>query len=310
MSGTQNLAETAADVGNVKSLLAPEIQGVVFVTGARGVGKSLFAIQADMPKNIFFLDFESKGRAWDEQLHFGTYLDVPQAVQTALAKGKDAKGKDSWALIKSTVDGIKEGQYTTFIIDTVGDFEATLADEIRYQPQQYGVRENQQGGGWGGIYPAMSNQIGNFVAKLHSKGIQLVIAVAHTKPAWTNAGPVPNKLKPHGVNEWHDRSILELVLIPGSYPPVPAALVQKEQLAKVEVTPEGLFTIQRRMPLRLPEATWFAINGYLANPADLKDPKDGEVPTDEEQSPYAEAFSKEQLSYLVQAVQAKPVEEA
>ena len=292
----------------IKTFLPPELHGVVFDTGLRGIGKTLFAIQADRPENIVFLDYESKGATWHEQLKFGVYVDVPAEVAARAKAGKNPSARDQWLYVQEVVDKLEPQKYTTCIIDTVGDFERSLAGEIQYQPALYGVKPNQQGGGFGGIYPAMSLQVTNFLAKLDAKGIRLVIAVAHTKPAWASSGPVPNKLKPHGVNAWHDRSVLEVVLVPGEGA-VPAALVQKEQLAKVEIDPAtGFFTVRRRLPLRLPEATWKAIKDYLETPANLAKPKKGEVPTEEERQPYSEFFSKEQMEFLVRAAAAKPEE--
>ncbi len=289
-----------------ESFLPAELHGVVFDTGLRGIGKTLFALQADRPANIVFLDYESKGATWHEQLQFGAYVDVPAEVAARAKTGKNPTARDQWLFVQEFVDKLEPNTYTTCIIDTVGDFERSLAAEIQYQPALYGVKQSQQGGGFGGIYPAMSLQVTNFLAKLDSKGIRLVVAVAHTKPAWASSGPVPNKLRPHGCNAWHDRSILELVLIPGEGA-VPAALVQKEQLAKVEIDlATGLFTVKRRLPLRLPQATWGAIRGYLEVPADLVKPKSGEVPTDDERGPYSEFFNKEQMEYLIKANQAKP----
>lgn len=284
-----------------KSILPKELKGVVFVTGLRGLGKTLFAVSTDRPENIAFLDFESKGEYFHEQLGFGLYMDVPAQTAKLVGKGKDFDGKDVWKVVKKTIDDLPDGRFTTVVIDTVGDFEAALAETIRYEPQKYGVKPSQVSGGFGGIYPALGVQIENLLSRLHSKGVKLVVVTAHTKPVWAASGPVPNKLKPHGNSMWHDRSILELALIPGEGS-VPAGLVQKEMLAGLKFDKEtGNLVPYRRVPLRLPQATWAAIKNYLQNPADMKNPAPGETPTDEERGPYSDFFSKEQMEYLLKA---------
>lgn len=284
-----------------KSLLPKELKGVVFVTGLRGLGKTLFSVQTDYPENVCFLDYESKGQYWHEQLKFGCYVDIPAAAAAAAGKGKDFNGRDVWRVTKQTIDNLPENKYTTVIIDTVGDFETALGDEIRFEPQKYGVRPNQLSGGFGGIYPALGVQVESLISRLHSKGVQLIVVTSHVKSAWAANGPVPNKLRAHGNSVWHDRSILELVLVPGQSV-VPAALVQKESLAGVALNREtGRFEFKRRLPLKLPECTWAAIADYLKNPADLQNPKPEEVPTEEERKPYSEFFDKEQMEYLIKA---------
>lgn len=294
-----------------KSILPAHLNGVVFVTGLRGIGKSLFGAQSDLPPRVYFQDWESKSQSYDEQLKedwggFGLYTDVPTEV-ARVTKGAP-KGRDAWKFVNDQVDKIEPGQFTAAVIDTVGDLEEALADEINFQPRLYGVKETQSGGGWGGIYTAMSRQVGNFLTKLDAKGIRVVVAVAHVKPQWVKTGPVPNKYRSHGVNEWHDRSVLELVLVPGDGI-VPAGLVQKETLAGIKFDKEtGAFSGFRRLPRRIPKCTWESIRYYLEHPADLDNPAEGEVPTEEERSPYSEYFSREQLQWLVAAAQVKDLE--
>jgi hypothetical protein len=55
--------------------------------------------------------------------------------------------------------------------------------------------------------------------------------------------------------------------------------------------------------MRLPQATWAEIKHYLANPANLKNPAVGEVPTELEQSSYRSELSKEQLAYMLASIE-------
>ena len=99
---------------------------------------------------------------------------------------------------------------------------------------------------------------------------------------------------------------MTLILIPGIYAPVPAAIVQKEQLASVVYDEEAEeFTIRRRLPLKLARATWSEIKRYLREPADTNNPKPEEVLTRAESDPFSEELSKEQISVMIAQMEAE-----
>lgn len=98
--------------------------------------------------------------------------------------------------------------------------------------------------------------------------------------------------------------------MPGEYRPIPAALVQKEQLGLIAFNPETRqHEIRRRLPLRLPKATFAEIRRYLHVPADLTRPASGEVPTAAEVDPFSDKFSREQLEYMRLAAKIEANEE-
>ncbi len=110
--------------------------------------------------------------------------------------------------------------------------------------------------------------------------------------------------------------MLTLILIPGTQPPIPAGLVQKEQLGMISInrapTQEQLDAMERgdlghevlrRLPLRLPECTFQRLRWYMYHPANLHEPATGEVPTQEEADPFAEKLTKEQFTFASLALQ-------
>ncbi len=272
--------------------------GVAYVTGLRGVGKSYLAAQADYPSNVLFLDFEEKGAGIDAQLNFGKYVSV--TAEVAREQKGLYKPKHVFPYLKTLISGIEQDRYTVAVLDNIQPFEEALAAEIKDTPAIYGIKPgNAESGAYGGVWPAVNFLVSNFCNLLYSKGIRLIIAIAHVKPAWVGGQPMPGKYRPKGVDRWQELSILSLVVVRGDEPPVPSAIVLKEQLGRITCDPEtGEFTMQRRLPLRLPRATFKAIRDYLDSPADLKNPKAGEVPTQEEIGPYQEKFDKEQLGFL------------
>ena len=297
------------EVKQLNSILTKEFRGVMFLTGHRGVGKSFLAAQADAPENILFLDFEEKGAGIDAMLNFGRY----ESITSIAAKEHGAMYKPSqlFEVIKNVTNDIEPNKYTVAVLDNIQPFEEAMLAAVKLNSVSFGIDpKNAASGAYGGAWPAVNGLVSGFCNKLYSKGIRLVIAIAHMKQPWSSSGPIPNKWKPKGVERWHELSILSLVLIPGDFPPIPSALVQKEQLGLLAYDPEkGEHTIQRRMPLRLSKATFAEIRRYLKEPADLAKPMEGEVPTNEETKPYSDKFDREQLEYLKVAAQAALVEQ-
>lgn len=294
------------------SIMPKEFQGVIFITGNRGVGKSYCAAGVERPDLVLYLDFDDgKGAALHEQLNFANYQDVKADVVGTY--GQVYKPAQMYEHIRSILERIESNRYTHAVLDNIDDIEHALTIEVKRDPDGYGIGRNPKtgvshavSGAYGGPWPAVNNLISGLVNVMRAKGIKVVTAIAHTKDMWGSGGPVPNKRKVRGVERWQQMSILSLVVIPGTPDPIPpAALVQKEALGKLSFdTHTGKFEKPiRRLPLRLPEANFDEIRKYLKKPADLKNPKPGEVPTFEEQNPFSDKFSKEQLAYMTLSAQ-------
>lgn len=289
------------------SILPPEMSGVMFLSGYRGSGKSFLASQSDLPDNILFLDFESKGAGINAQLDFGSYRALTQEA-----------GEDPQALYRVTIQAINDipdNRYTVAIFDNVSPFEiamnAEAANDARMYSKRYGLNEkNVKAGRFGGTKSIVNFMISDICSKLHSKGIRLIVPTSHISARWSTTGPIPNKYSMKGADRWQELSILTLILIPGDKPPVPSALVQKEQLGTISIDyddkqleaimhGEAGHTVKRRLPPKISECTFQKIRWYLHNPADFENLADHEVPTLEERDPFDKTLSKEQLGVIM-----------
>jgi hypothetical protein len=291
----------------------------MFVTGYRGVGKSFLASQADLPSRIAFFDFESKGQGINSQLHFGTYRAFNQESKSAL---------QMWDLMHDTFGKLEMGKYTVAILDNIAHMELALAAEVvrnaNKYADEYGLDAQKiKRNAWGQQHAAVNALLGATCSLLHSRGVQLIVATSHIKAAWAGGQQVPNKWRIKGHDRWQELSILTLILIPGDHPPVPAAIVQKEQLGVIELDENNLTEDQiqamlngddghwmaRRLPVRIPKCTFQQIRHYLSHPANLDDPAEGEELRMGEAEPFSSTLSKEQLALVTLALQHQEREE-
>ena len=289
------------------SILPFEMQGVCSITGRRGIGKSYLASQADLPQNIAYFDFENKGRGIDSQMHFGLYRALTQEVSG-----------DPIALYNTTMQAVASlpnDMFTVLVLDNISPLELALRAEAKRGADNYGERyglqpSNIRAGRFGGSSSVANFMIGDLCAHLHSKGIRLIVPIAHISARWSAGGQIPNKYNIKGADRWQELSILTLILIQGSQPPIPDALVQKEQLGSISInanpTPDQLtammrgeagHTVSRRLPFKIPQCTFQKIRWYLSNPIDLNNLKENEKPTLAESDPFTEELNKEQFTY-------------
>ena len=293
------------------SILPRDVSGLMYITGLRGVGKSYLAAQADRPSLVCFLDFDDgKGRAIHEQLHFGMYRDVNAELTQEL--GAQWKAPQMYQKLQKVIAEIPTGQFTICVLDNIDYIESSLGAEVRRDPDSYNIGKNKNGtshavtGSFGGVTPGVNHLIGGIVSTLHGKGMILVVAIAHVKAAWGSSGQIPNKWRPRGVERWQQMSILSVVVVPGKPNALPpAAIVQKEALGKIKFNEfTGEFDMpSRRLPLRLPVATFAEIRRYLREPANIGSPKELERPIAEETDPFSDKFSNEQLKYMTVAAE-------
>src|SRR3990170_1734332 len=285
-----------------KSILPSEMVGVTKVTGYRGVGKSYFASQIENPGLTVFFDFEAKGAGIDSQVHFGLYVPV-----TERASGG---GLGVYDTFMKEIESLPSGKFTHCIIDNTAPLETAMRAEAARNAARYAkqfgmdagnITANRYGGQGGVVNYLISEAVCN---PLWSKGIKLISVTTHIRNRWAGGAQVINSFNIKGSDRWDELSILTLVLIPGEFAPIPAALVIKEQLGAIAFDDKsGDFAVQRRLPYRLPQATPRAIRNYLQSPADLKNPGTGETPTDDEIQPFREKLSREQIKILLAEIE-------
>ena len=302
-----------------KSIMPLDMKGVGFGWGLSGVGKSYLFGRAENPKLTCYLDFDDgKGEQLHALYNYAMYRDVNAEVANKF--GQFYKAEHVFKYLPELFDSVEKDRYTYCFIDNIDLIEKSLRWEVRRDPDGYGISKNKSGisnaitGAFGGVNPAVHDLVSGLVNTLHSKGIRFVGATAHFKQQWSAGGPIPNKYEAKGVERWHQMSILSLVVIPNHPPnPIPpAATVQKEALGLGTFDEvKGKYSdVQRRLPLRLPIASFDAIYRYLKHPADLNNPAPGEVPTIEDIDPYSKRFSRDQLEYMKLAAQLELSREA
>jgi len=202
------------------------------------------------------------------------------------------------------------------VIDNATYLEQALQAEARRDlktyVKQFGLNlANVEAGRYGGINAVVNNLINAKITQpLRQKGIKLIIVTTQVTPRWGSGTVIFNKFAAKGANRWSELSVCTLILIPGENSPAPSAIVLKEQLGKISYDEEsGEFEVIRRLPYRLPLATFGEIKKYLVSPANLKDPKPGEMFTEAEIDPYREELTAEQISFTLKVMEATRKEE-
>ncbi len=289
------------------SILPPDMQGVMSISGYRGVGKSFLASQADLPQNIAFFDFESKGAGINSQINFGFYKPLTQ-----MSAGSPMT---LYQQTRNAINTLEQDKFTVVVLDNISPMEIAFNAEAKANAKhycsQFGLNlKNVTNNRFGGTKSIVNFMISDMCSELHSKGVKLIIAIAHISKRWVGGQPLPNKFNIKGADRWQNLSILTLVLIPGTQPPVPDALVQKEQLGIINIpsnpSPEQIeqmlkgeagHEVKRRLPLRIPQCSFQKIRWYLNNPADISNPGEGEIPSFAESDPFKEALTREQFSF-------------
>ena len=132
----------------MQSILSPEMRGVMFITGYRGIGKSFLAAQADAPDNIAFFDFENKGAGIHGQLNFGLYRALTQE-----ATGGPPQLYD---VAMDAFSNLEQDRYSVAILDNISPLELALQAgarrNVREYIQQYGLNlSNVMAGRFGGL---------------------------------------------------------------------------------------------------------------------------------------------------------------
>jgi len=279
-----------------QTILPPEMRGVMKVSGYRGIGKTSLLIQADIPDNVCFLDFEAKGEGFHNQLHFGFYKSM-----TSNADGPDAL----YDVVTNTIKDLEQDKYTVCIIDNGSPLELALQASARRNTveycQEYGLNiKNVRAGRFGGLRSVVNYLVSDQICgKLHSKGIELIGITHHSATRWGAGGPIPNKKRIKGADRWMELSILSVILVPGDFPPVPSGIIEKEQLSTISFNQETMkFTQVRRLPRRMPLCTFERIQWYLDNPANLENPAEGEAIVEDEYAVFDEKLNREQITIM------------
>lgn len=288
------------------TVIPDDLNHVILVTGHRGIGKTTFCLGADQPQNILMLDYEGKGMGLARPLGVGGYFDIPG--ECANLRGFNYRPIEVFVRTRQILEAVPAGRFTTLVLDNATNLQNGCLAEVVRSPISYGIDPTKAASGqYGGAWPGVQYVIQSLLALAKSRGIKLIICTFQPKGAWAGGTPAFNKFKITDVKTWHEMSVLSLVLVEGveKYFPAPSALVMKEQLAKVSWNPlTSEMEVIRRLPARLPKATFGEIRRYLENPVDFANLLPEERVTSEMLSPWLPTFSREQITFLQKLAEA------
>jgi len=280
------------------SILPPEMHGgVVKISGYRGRGKTSFAIGAERPALTLFMDYEHKGSGFHKQLNFGRYEDMVAGCSSPA---------EVFDKTMNVIKSLEQDRYTHAIIDNGSPLELALTAGARRNLgnycQEYGINyKNALAGRFGGVKPIVNFFIADKICNaLFGKGVKLISVTHHIGARWASGGPIPNKKRVKGYDRWMELAILSVVIMnKGDFPPVPSAMVEKEQLSRMGFNEQsGEYEQVRCLPLRLSRCTYPAIKSYLASPSNLDDPAPGEALVPSEFNVFSERLDKEQIALM------------
>lgn len=284
-----------------------QFRGNLYITGLKATGKSGFALKADHPENVALLDWEGKGKAYADMLGLGLYVDMfekaAEYAESVLTIRNDHHYKAIIDVAKQIADDPK---YTVVVFDTADRLQRSYDAELRANFTKYNIDPNRLGkghggGAYGGIWPEVSDQIGNLFAFLKNYcGVRIIGVVEHLAQRWDDGAPVPDKYKLVGAKVFFKLSTLQLITTEDK-PGAIAALVKAEN---VPLTNPETLKITRCLPARLPVLSWESIYSYIESPADLDNPKDGEVWSAEEVAMYGDKLTKDQKEGLKLSLEA------
>lgn len=288
-------------------------KSLIFISGVKGIGKSILAASLDIPDNIICFDFESKGELIHEQLGYGKYVDVISHVSQVKNTYK-WKPMDLFQEVDILITKMERNRYTTLILDNIDPLQNALDAEVKAKALQYGLNPAKAAAGqFGENWKGVNSLVSNICQLAYSRGIRVIVIVSHVGHPWTAAGPDLRKWSVKGVETFNRLSCLSLILVPGNplkggEIDIPAAIVKKESLMFTRYDPEQRQTlIRRRVPYRFPQCTGQAIRDYVGDDPekwfDSKNPRQGEMPDLEEMKPYQDIMTESEWKDIVRAAE-------
>lgn len=250
--------------------------GFIHVTGPRGIGKTTFAIDTGAdPKRMCVLDGEASAKDYDKQLHFGAYHDLIE--ETAEAFGLECTDLQYYLHCRDILDNIPNDKFDVLVFDNILRFENGLVTYVNEHHEDFDISRGQMKGMpaliWGAVKSLYSSLIVAWLAK-----VKMFIVTTPTGEKWVHSKP-SGMQKPKGkdVLEW--LTSLRVWLRFKENSKIPAGLVLKDRVTKMEyIEGEGIKKVSV-LPRRIDPCTWEQIRYYMANPANHAKPLPSEVPT-------------------------------
>ena len=276
---------------------------IVWITGARGVGKSTLAWtyydpRQELLSRVFGHDAERSANRIRQQiqsagLDFGYYgdlgarfSDLPATddllhrISTGKLPWVDSKEKTALRgyyehVLEDLDKHLARGKFDVYVHDPIEPFEGGMAAWCEDKIKMFGYSTIGQamkfGRFWSDVVYTTYRQ---FFSSIFDRGVKVINLVSHLKTPWQDNQPVPGKVVPGGKPLLHLLSSLVLWLEnePANLDGAPVGLVLKERLGKLEVV-DGKWVSRRMIPQRIPHCTWNDIKGFMVDGCDLADPK-------------------------------------
>jgi hypothetical protein len=282
-------------------LPAPEI---VVVTGPFGCGKSTFTLGTGAtPERTVVIDFEKSQRSFAAQLPL-KYVDMQAEMAAKFPAGY--KLTDLFERTVAIVDAFPAGAQDVIVLDNASPLEDAIAAYVEAHAGEFGHSLEQframSGLKWGDVKAKYQQLLTRWVSKA-----RMIFIVVHLRDKWVGNSIQKDAFgkpvqEPKGKETLDQLSSLFVWLETGaggipagrvlkcrvdrkvyvSDPENPPAGIPAAYLAELNGDP-GVVSVPV-LPLRLPKCTWPAIREYMRNPADLANPKPGEMPKDEQLS--------------------------
>lgn len=286
---------------SVPSSIHKDLRHLFVVAGFYGTGKTTFALGAEEPENILMLDYESKGEMIAGQLGVENYFPISQEVS-------EAQGTANYAAIniyrrtRQILEAVPKDRFTLLVLDGLTILQDGCVEQIEDNPTAYGCKaKNVETGSFGGAFPGVNVVLNQLFTKAREKGIKLIGVTTELKSKWGKEGPIFNKFEKKGTSIIDKMSVLSVILGQPGYPKyggAPYGLVLKEQLA-LYTRENGRQKVIKRIPPKLPCATFDAIYAYLDGKLDYGKLREEEIPTKEEIGPFTPVVDKSQLDAMM-----------
>lgn len=283
-------------------------KGLIHVTGASGVGKSLFSvgmIEVGLdPKRIAVFDGEQSLSSHHATLGFGAYFDLISMFTEKY--GLFAQARQFFHMVRELASGLEPDKIDVVVFDNIRKLEESIRDEVEANPTRYGLTAGQveRGGGlkWGPIKQLYSS----FVQSL-AHIAPVYIFTSHLSQVWIGGQPVPGLYRPQGKQDILERqTFLRLWLIRNTTSKYPDGIKLKDRLTIPEIGEDGI-TWRPILPPKLSPCNWAHIMEYMHNPPDFEDVPPAERMTMDDWAKLRGTLTPDQLAIV--KMQAQEAEE-
>jgi len=268
---------------------------LVHVTGARGVGKTMFTITCGAsPNKIAFFDGEASAKTYNAQLPYGVYRNL--IVDVSDIYGNQCSDEQYFLTVSSWLEELGDNAHDVLVFDNILRFENGLVSYVNNNFDKFGISRGQMAKMpsliWGPIKSLYESIVVSWLKKA-----SIVFITTPIKETWVHSKP-SGIFKPQGKDVLEALTGLRIWLRFRHGSKYPIGLVLKDRISKLTLDSNGGIQAQSVLPRRIDPCTWQTIKEYMANPADAANPAPQEVLTDDEWCILNGILSKDKLLQL------------